>query len=101
MTKVYYNPARRLTPFLLVLPVLNAGTGRTAAQQEASLKTSALESHEGMTISAQPCTNSAPYKEKFHKKSTYAAGIGAGAATATDDTAYTTKADLDVIALPD
>ena len=99
MTKVYYNPARRLTPFLLVLPVLHAGTGRTAAQQEASLKTSALESHEGMTISAQPWTNPALYKEKFHKKSPYAAGIVAVQVTFRNDSDDSLKVNLERIRL--
>ncbi|PYU00340.1 MAG: hypothetical protein DMG38_07645 [Acidobacteria bacterium] len=99
MTKVYYNPARRLTPFLLVLPVLHAGSGRTAAQQEASLKTSALESHEGMTISAQPWTNPALYKEKFHKKSPYAAGIVAVQVTFRNDSDDSLKVNLERIRL--
>jgi hypothetical protein len=43
--------------------------------QRAPLKTSALESHEGLTISAQPWTDAALYKEKFPKKSPYAAGV--------------------------
>ncbi|MEQ1353466.1 MAG: hypothetical protein ABLT11_05575, partial [Candidatus Acidiferrum sp.] len=43
--------------------------------QQAPLKTTSLETHEGLTISAQPWTNAALYKEKFPKKSPYAAGI--------------------------
>lgn len=74
MRKVYYNLARNcsgLLPLALVfatVPVLSAG-------QDAPLKAASLESHEGMTISVLPWTDAAKYKEKFPKKSPYAAGI--------------------------
>jgi hypothetical protein len=74
MRKVYYSPMRNpavALPFLLML--LMAATMGSA--QRAPLKTSALESHEGLTISAQPWTDAALYKEKFPKKSPYAAGV--------------------------
>jgi hypothetical protein len=74
MRKVYYNPMRNpaiALPFLLVSLL---GTAPTSGQK-APLKTSSLESHEGLTISAQPWTDAALYKEKFPKKSPYAAGV--------------------------
>jgi hypothetical protein len=75
MTKVYYNPVRRLT---LILPLLGAcliAAQPAGSQQPTSLKTTSLESHEGMTITARPWTDPALYKEKFPKKSPYAAGM--------------------------
>ncbi len=75
MRKVYYNPMRRLTLMLplFVLSLLTSHPG--AAQQPSTLKTNSLESHEGMTITARPWTDPALYKEKFPKKSPFAAGI--------------------------
>jgi hypothetical protein len=47
----------------------------SASPQQDPLRTASLESHEGLTISALPWTESAKYKEKFPKKSPYAAGV--------------------------
>jgi len=58
---------------LFVLSLLTSHPG--AAQQPSTLKTNSLESHEGMTITARPWTDPALYKEKFPKKSPFAAGI--------------------------
>src|SRR5258707_6459223 len=74
MRKVYYNLMRKLT---LIVPFLAASLlagPPGAAQQQTSLKTASLESHEGMTITARPWTDPALYKEKFPKKSPFAAG---------------------------
>jgi len=75
MRKVYYNPMPKLTLILplLALSLMTCEPG--AAQQPSSLKTTSLESHEGMTITARPWTDPALYKEKFPKKSPFAAGI--------------------------
>ena len=75
MRNVYYT---RMRTFALCLPVFSAAllaAGLTIAQQQPALKTASLESHEGMTISAQPWTDPDLYKEKFGKKSPYAAGV--------------------------
>jgi hypothetical protein len=75
MRKAYYNPMRKLS---LILPFLAASLlapQQGGAQQPSSLKTNSLESHEGMTIMARPWTDPALYKEKFPKKSPFAAGI--------------------------
>ena len=74
MRKVYYNPMQNLAVAQGGLLVLLAGSNFVRAQQ-APLKASSLESHEGLTISAQPWTDAALYKEKFPKKSPYAAGV--------------------------
>jgi hypothetical protein len=99
MTKVYYNPAGKLTLYLLVFLAAQSAASSGAAQQPASLKTSALESHEGMTISARPWTDPALYKEKFKKKSPYAAGIVALQVTFRNDSDDSLKVNLERIRL--
>ena len=61
-------------PFVVLLAVFEPSTASFSAQQE-SLRTASLESHEGLSISALPWTDAAKYKEKFPKKSPYAAGV--------------------------
>jgi hypothetical protein len=99
MTKVYYNPAGKLTFYLLVFLAAQSAASSGATQQPASLKTSALESHESMTISARPWTDPALYKEKFHKKSPYAAGIVALQVTFRNDSDDSMKVNLERIRL--
>ena len=99
MRKVYYNPARKLTLFLPIVLASHLATAKATAQQQAPLKTSALESHEGMTISALPWTNPALYKEKFHKKSPYAAGIVALQVVFRNDSDDSLKVNLERIRL--
>lgn len=101
MRKVYYNPAGKLTFLLLVVMAaqLTVHGGAAQQQQPTSLKTSALESHEGMTISAQPWTDPALYKEKFKKKSPYAAGIVALQVTFRNDSDDSLKVNLERIRL--
>jgi hypothetical protein len=99
MRKVYYNPARKLTLFLAPFLAPHLAAGQATGQQQAPLKTSALESHEGMTISALPWTNPALYKEKFHKKSPYAAGIVALQVVFRNDSDDSLKVNLERIRL--
>src|SRR6266566_7830250 len=73
--KVYYNPMRKLTLILPFVAVSLLAAKQGATQQPSLLKTTSLESHEGMTITARPWTDPALYKEKFPKKSPFAAGI--------------------------
>jgi hypothetical protein len=99
MKKVYYNPVRKLALLLsfLAASLLTAGESRT--QQSNTLKTSALESHEGMTITARPWTDPALYKEKFHKKSPLAAGIVAVQVAFRNDSDDSMKINLERIRL--
>ncbi len=63
MRKVYYNLMRKLT---LIVPFLAASLlagPPGATQQQTSLMTASVESHEGMTITAPPWTDPALYKE--------------------------------------
>ena len=99
MRKVYYKPPRKLTLFLVILLALYLAAGKATAQQQAPLKTSALESHEGLTISALPWTNPDLYKEKFHKKSPYAAGIVALQVVFRNDSDDSLKVNLERIRL--
>jgi len=99
MRKVYYNPARKLTLFLPAFLAWHLAAGNATAQQPAPLKASALESHEGLTISALPWTNPALYKEKFHKKSPYAAGIVAVQVVFRNDSDDSMKVNLERIRL--
>jgi hypothetical protein len=99
MRKVYYNPMRKLTLILafLVAPSLVAQKG--ASPQPSSLKTASLESHEGMTITARPWTDPAPYKEKFPKKSPFEAGIAAVQVAFRNDSDDSLKVNLERIRL--
>jgi hypothetical protein len=87
-------------PFLAAC--LMAGSYADAQQsgsQRASLKTASLETHEGLTISAQPWTDAALYKEKFPKKSPFAAGIVAMQVVFRNDSNESMKVSLDRIRL--
>lgn len=99
MIKVYYNPARKLTFFLSFLAASLIAARPGGAQQPTSLKTNSLESHEGMTITARPWTNPALYKEKFPKKSPYAAGIIAIQVVFRNDSDESMKINLERIRL--
>ncbi|HEV1996308.1 MAG TPA: hypothetical protein VGR03_18380 [Candidatus Acidoferrum sp.] len=99
MRKVYYNPMGKLT---LILPFLAASllaAPQGTSQQPSSLKTASLESHEGMTITARPWTDPALYKEKFPKKSPFAAGIVAIQVVFRNDSDDSMKINLERIRL--
>jgi hypothetical protein len=75
MQTVYYSLMKKL---LAVVVVVFGGIflGRALAGQEGRpLRTSILDSHEGVTIGVEPWTQASRYKEKFPKKSPFAAGI--------------------------
>ena len=98
MRKVYYNPMLKLTisiPFFALLLAAMPG----APQQPASLRTASLQSHEGMTITARPWTDPALYKEKFPKKSPFAAGIAAVQVAFRNDSDDSMKVNLERIRL--
>jgi hypothetical protein len=99
MTKVYYNPMRKLTLLLPFLAASVLAAQPRTAQQTTSFKTTSLESHEGMTISARPWTDPALYKEKFHKKSPFAAGIVALQVAFRNDSDDSMKINLERIRL--
>lgn len=51
------------------------------------MKATAVESHEGLAVSAQPWLDSALYKEKFRKKSPFSGGVVAIEVTFRNDSA--------------
>jgi hypothetical protein len=75
-----------------------AGAQQTAGQP-ATLRAASLETHEGLTISAQPWTDASLYKEKFPKKSPFAAGIVAMQVVFRNDSNESMKVSLDRIRL--
>jgi hypothetical protein len=99
MRKVYYNPVLRLTLILPFLAALLLAVQPGASQQPSSLKTTSLESHEGMTITARPWTDPALYKERFPKKSPYSAGMIAVHVVFRNDSDDSMKVSLDRIRL--
>ena len=99
MRKDYYNPMRNLA---IIVPFLAATlfSDTPAAQQPpTTLKAAALESHEGVTISAQPWTDAAAYKAKFPKKSPLTAGVVAIDTIIRNDSDDSMKVDLEQIRL--
>jgi hypothetical protein len=107
MRKVYYNLMRfSLTPVLAVSIFSFAAVTLSRplptphpAPQQATLKAASLESHEGLTISALPWTDPGQYKEKFPKKSPYAAGVLAVQVVFRNDTNESLRVNLDRIRL--
>jgi hypothetical protein len=88
---------RKLTVFLPLLGLCLMAAIPGGSQQPASMKTASLQSHEGMTISATPWTDARLYKEKFPKKSPYAAGVLAVQVAFRNDSDDSVKINLDRI----
>jgi hypothetical protein len=104
MRKFYYNSPLKLSaalPFLAawLVAAANAPAQQQPTGQQATLRTASLETHEGLTISVQPWTNAALYKEKFPKKSPFAAGIVAMQVVFRNDSNDSLKVVLDRIRL--
>lgn len=90
----------KAVPFLAACALAGAYVGaQQNGGQQAPLKTTSLETHEGLTISAQPWSNAALYKEKFPKKSPYAAGIVAMQVVFRNDSNESLKVGLSRIRL--
>ncbi len=99
MRKDYYNLMRNLAIIVPFLAATIFSDGQAAQQPPATLKAAALESHEGVTITAQPWTDAVSYKAKFPKKSPLAAGIVAIDTTIRNDSDESMKVDLEQIRL--
>ena len=97
MRKNYYNPMRILAIIVPFLAATLFSGGSIAQQQQTTLKAAALESHEGVTISAQPWTDAANYKAKFPKKSPFTAGVVAIDTIIRNDSDESMKVDLEQI----
>lgn len=100
MRKGYYNPMRNsavILPFLAT--VFSATIAIPQERSTSTLRAASVEAHEGVTISAQPWTDSGTYKAKFPKKSPLSAGIVAIDTTIRNDSDESMKVDLDQIRL--
>ena len=98
MRKEYYNPMRNPA---IIVPFLAAAVFSVAAgpHPQTTLRAAAVESHEGVTISAQPWTDDASYKGRFPKKSPLSSGIVAIDTIIRNDSEDSMKVDLDQIRL--
>jgi hypothetical protein len=103
MRRVYYSSLRIIAgtvPFFAASLMAGAFAGaQQTAGQRTTLRTASLETHEGLTISAQPWTDASLYKEKFPKKSPFAAGIVAMQVVFRNDSNESMKVSLDRIRL--
>jgi hypothetical protein len=97
MAKAYYS-LMQMAPTLLALILLSMVPSPVTAQQ-APLKAASLESHEGLTVSAQPWTEGSQYKDKFPKKSPLAAGVIAVQVIFRNDTNESLRVNLERIRL--
>jgi hypothetical protein len=98
MQRVYYSLMAKLAAFLL-LAGLVAAVIRPATQngQQSSTKTRHppyTDTHEGMTVAADPWTNASRYKEKFPKKSPFTGGVVAVDVSFRNDNDKGVKVDL-------
>ncbi len=110
MRKVYYNRMRisylplvavsivSIAALAFARPYRQPATPFTRPPQS-TLKAASLESHEGLTISALPWTDPLQYKEKFPKKSPYAAGVLAIQMVFRNDSNESLRINLDRIRL--
>jgi hypothetical protein len=99
MRKVYYNRMRTIATFVPVSAALLLTGGISFGHPQQPIRASAVESHEGLTISVLPLTEAAQYKEKFPKKSPYAAGILAVHVALQNDTDQSIKVTLERVRL--
>lgn len=76
MEKVYYKRMKKAALAIPCAALLLFSTSSAQQQsQQAPMRTSALDSHEGMTIAAEPLTHADQYKSAFPKKNPYAFGV--------------------------
>lgn len=99
MGKDYYIPMRNSAALLPFLVAIISAASISGEQAQSTLKAASVESHEGVTISAQPWTDAALYKPKFPKKSPFAAGIIAIDTIIRNDSDESMKVSLDQIRL--
>lgn len=91
MRKTYYSRMRGLAITILLALVLMSWISVSAQN---GVRGAAVESHEGLTVSATPWMEAAKYKEKFPKKSPFAAGIIAVQVAFRNDSEESIKVEL-------
>src|SRR5215471_14044299 len=106
MRRIYYNrrklSQRLAQPVLPCAALLAAATAIAAAQQQPASKpitTASLDSHDGVTIAADPLLSAERYKVAFPKKSPYAAGILGVKLTLRNDSNESLRLGIDRIRL--
>jgi hypothetical protein len=107
MQKVYYswitNACRIPVAFLIPLAVLAIPALYSAAIQQQSVSrpitTASLDSHDGLTVAADPWLSAERYKSTFPKKSPYGAGVLAIKVTFRNDSDDSIKIGLGRIRL--
>ncbi len=77
MGKVYYNRMRKAAFALACAALVGMLTVAMPQQlpQSTPIRASVLDSHEGMTIGAEPLTTLEQYKPAFPKKNPFASGV--------------------------
>jgi hypothetical protein len=99
MQTVYYSLMKKLLAVVVVV-FLGMAAGQAAnGRQGKPLRTSILDAHEGVTIGVEPWTQANRYKEKFPKKTPFAAGIVALRLTIRNDNDEAVKLNLQRIRL--
>jgi hypothetical protein len=107
MQKIYYSWMKNVRTLgctffirLALLPVLALASASPQQQSPAPpLKTSSLDSHDGLTIAADPWLSAERYKATFPKKSPYAAGVLAIMVNFRNDSDESIKVGIDRIRL--
>ena len=99
MQTVYYIHMRNYLAAVLVASIGFFSLDCLLAQQPGAARGTAMESHEGVTISVEPWTHSLSYKEKFPKKSPFNGGVAALHVTFRNNSDESVKVDLQRIRL--
>jgi len=99
MGKVYYKRMRKAALTLPCAALLLFSVSAARQQKSTPMRTSALDSHEGMTIAAEPWTNVDQYKQAFPKKNPYSSGILAIRVMFRNETADSIRVNLSRIRL--
>ena len=99
MGKVYYKRMRKAALTLPCAALVLFSVSAAQQQKSTPMRTSALDSHEGMTIAAEPWTNVDQYKQAFPKKNPYSSGILAIRVMFRNETADSIRVNLSRIRL--
>ena len=99
MEKVYYKRMRNAALVVSYAIALAFSPLLAQQRQTAPMRTSSLDSHEGMTIAADPLTSAEQYKAAFPKKNPFASGIVALRVMFRNETAESIRINLSRIRL--
>lgn len=100
MEKVYYKRMRNAALAVAAFAFAAALSPLPAQQQQSpAMRTSSLDSHEGMTIAVEPLTNADQYKSAFPKKNPFASGIVALRVMFRNETSESIRVNLSRIRL--